>query len=175
MAQCIKCKEEIDEKVEACPYCGHSTLPGEQIATKSQKRFQLIAKILIIMFTFIGAVGIWNYWIHRHDSTVTSRVAYIVQDYISNFDTAQKTYTNVPINAIGTVEQKIKTQRGYDLIIYDRQKGDKHFVIVVHVDKQLANKVEEGNFVSAEGLSHGATVDGNNIIINIDGERLNEK
>lgn len=67
MTQCKKCKEEVDEMAQKCPYCGHRDLTSKGQKIETRMRLGVIATVLTLGAALPVVLPLWLWWGRKGD------------------------------------------------------------------------------------------------------------
>ncbi len=105
----------------------------------------------------------------------------ILNDYINDQEAADKKYKNKTVNVTGQVLHKnqYSNSAGFYVVLANKDVQDKNYIvdIAIEADKvDIINKVEEGKYLSVEGICAGIAPqnDHNMIVIQINASKTNQ-
>jgi hypothetical protein len=131
-----------------------------------------VAAILIGIFVFAG--GLFS-------KPISVKADEIVNDYIRDQSSAEKKYKdkNVEITGEALYKYQFNNSQNYAIVLKRRYSGGKNYTVILDIDsKDVAkvNRVEEGDFVHAEGKCVGIVKqkDPTMISVQIKTKKLNE-
>ena len=193
---CTNCGSALEETAVFCSVCGEKTSsenkeqPIEKIPVpvfekpvkKKRSKLKILGAIIsaIVVLFIIAEINSGGSSTAGRDKAIQVKAEEIVSDYISDEAAAEKKYKDKKIIVTGQLiaKHQFKNTQNFGLNLYQKDENGKVYTVVVDVSKDNvgdANKVKEGDFVSAEGTCTGK-VDQNNpnfISVQIKANKIN--
>ena len=187
--KCKKCGNLLDENTAFCTNCGTpvAVVNGvKSINTAIKGRYQVkeIKPVVWIGIALAIIAIVAGFIFFSNSSGVTKepiKASAIVEDYIRDQASAEKTYKDKTIKVTGKLLSKsqFSDSSNYALVIYHETAGGKYYSLSVNIPADKAgevNKVKEGDFISVEGTCVGVVKQKSptDISIQIQANKINE-
>ena len=188
--KCKKCGALLEENTAFCTKCGTpiSEVQSSQTFNKVFKGNYEVKKIkpsIWIGIVVAVVVIIAGFLVFSSSDSISKepiKASTIIEDYIRDQASAEKTYKGKTVKVTGQLLSKsqFNNSSNYNWIIYRETAGGKYYSVTVDIpaDKAAeANKVKEGDFVSVEGTCVGIVKQKSpiDISIQIQAQRVNEQ